>query len=275
MKRMISLALLAALLWTCRMAAAGQDTPLLYTCYRQMGWGDSVQIGWIDREGGLWLLTGHDSSLRWPYKTEEQLAYLRSCRDAVRMGTLTREDLFDLRGMAASVQAREVRPVGAACDAGTERSYAVKEDGTCVLLGMSGDDMYENTDPTAQALYWTLRQLFPQVRCYGGTMGPAGFQPVSVASFCGYDPDKIPGSAVTAVHMDCEAGAVPLELDENAADRLRQLAVHGTVTGKANCTMVTGGTTCVCFSDSQGNPIASLEFYEGLLVRGDGMYRLK
>ncbi|MEE3396709.1 MAG: hypothetical protein VZR04_05180, partial [Succiniclasticum sp.] len=48
---------------------------ILYTYYRQLGWGDQVQIGCVDAKGGLWLLTGHDGTLKWPYETAEQLEY--------------------------------------------------------------------------------------------------------------------------------------------------------------------------------------------------------
>ena len=102
------LILMACVIMTGTGAAAAKSSPpriILYTYYRQMGWGDSVQIGWVDRDGGLWLLTGNDSELHWPYKTDEQLAYLRSCTDMARTGTLSREELFALRGMAASVPA--------------------------------------------------------------------------------------------------------------------------------------------------------------------------
>ena len=35
--------------------------PILYTYYRQLGWGDSVQIGYVDSNGDLWALKGNDS----------------------------------------------------------------------------------------------------------------------------------------------------------------------------------------------------------------------
>ena len=163
-------------------------------------------------------------------------------------------------------------------DAGTERSYAVQYDNEeqahCILLGMSGDDCFENTDPDAQALYLYLRTMFPQVTCYGGDMGPRGFEPVSIRTFCnleGLDPDHL---EITACYVDCETGPLPITLTEEDRLALLDLIRNGVVIGKSNATMVTGGTTSYDLSDPDGNYLTSLEFYEGLLVRSDGMYAI-
>ena len=34
---------------------------ILFTFYRQMGWGDRVQIGCVDEDGGIWAGIGFDS----------------------------------------------------------------------------------------------------------------------------------------------------------------------------------------------------------------------
>ena len=57
-------------------ALAERPRIILYTAYRQMGWGDAVQIGAVDEKGGLWVSTGYDSELKWPYGWERQLEYL-------------------------------------------------------------------------------------------------------------------------------------------------------------------------------------------------------
>ena len=58
------------------------------------------------------------------------------------------------------------------------------------------------------------------------------------------------------------------------AEEIIQFILNSHVTGKANATMVTGGTTEYIISDENGNYLAALELYEGLLVRNDGMYHL-
>ena len=178
-KALLALMLTAAALGLLCPAVA-EETPrvVLYTYYRQMGWGDRVEIGWVDEAGDVWLLTGHDEEMRWPYAPDAQLERLAACPDANRLGALPVEERNELLSLAAAVQPQEGKPVPAACDAGTEYSYAVQygESGEAqsVLLGMSGDDRFENADPAAQRLYACLRLLFPQVTCYTGVMGPSG-----------------------------------------------------------------------------------------------------
>ena len=60
MKRFVMLVLVLALLMTAAQAETGR-TILLYTDYEQLGWGDALQIGWVDSEGGMWLWEGHAS----------------------------------------------------------------------------------------------------------------------------------------------------------------------------------------------------------------------
>ena len=76
-------------------------------------------------------------------------------------------------------------------------------------------------------------------------------------------------AAVKASYMDCEAG--PREIEDPGKGVI--LAVlDGKVTGKANSTMVTGGTYVFGFYGEDGNYLGSLEIYQGLLVTDDGMY---
>jgi len=251
---------------------------ILYSYYRQMGWGDRVQIGCMDANGCLWLLTGHDSALQWPYQTEEQLEYLQASHGMELVGRLNSEELFDLKSLVISAEDQGHASHPVANDAGTERSYAVQygpeDHAHGILLGMSGDDCFENSDPNAQALYQSLRRLFPQVTCYGGNMGPRGFQPVSIRAFCGMEGLDLDSLAVSAAYMDCEAGPRTLKVSEEDRLYLLRLIRYGKVTGKANATMTTGGTTCYDLSDQAGNFLSSLELYQGLLVRSDGMYTI-
>ena len=261
--------------------AEGAEAPamsrvILYTYYRQMGWGDRVQIGCVDDAGVLWLLTGYDGSLKWPYQTDDQLAYLQSSGTLKAVGRLSSDDLFSLESLVFSTEDQGQKSYPAACDAGTEKSYAVRYDrdgeAQCILLGMSGDSWFENCDPDAQALYRYLRLMFPQVTCYGGTMGPAGFLPVPIRTFCGMDGLDLSQVTVSACYSDCEAGPIPLTLTEAQQNSLLRLIMEGKVTGKANATVTTGGTVYYALYDREGSFLASIELYQGLLVRSDGMY---
>ena len=149
---------------------AGISRIILYTSYRQVGWGDSIQVGCVDERGGVWLLTGNDSDLHWPVSPSEQLSYLSSCGILARQGRLNDADLYDIMSLVSACPDMGSASWPAANDAGTESSYAVRYDGSGnpmpVLLGMSGDDCFENADANAQALYLSLRSLFPQVTSY-------------------------------------------------------------------------------------------------------------
>ena len=249
---------------------------ILLTVYQQMGWGDRIDVGLVDDKGGLWTMTGSASALGWPGGLEAQLEYLMTAAPLEQIGALSADDLFALNSLIVSAEPGEGKPYPAANDAGTEISYALRYDaeGTvdAVRLGMSGDDVYENFDPNAQALYLVLRLLFPNVACYGGTMGPAGFQPVPVAQFLGLDPEAIRTATIKESYIDCETG--PKEAP-NADESVRDLVLNGTVVGKANAMSLTGGTTVFGFYDADGAYLGSVELYRGLLVTNDGMYRIE
>ena len=71
---------------------------------------------------------------------------------------------------------------------------------------------------------------------------------------------------------DCEEGPLPLEVSADDKAKLLSLIQHGVVTGKADCSVSTGGFDVYNFVDPAGNFIGSLAFEDGLLARGDGHY---
>lgn len=252
---------------------------ILYTYYRQMGWGDRVQIGSVDDQGVVRLLTGNDARLKWPYKPHDQLDYLLQTEKFSEKFTLTHDDLFALKSLVSGVEDQGSKSVPAANDAGTEKSYAVRysKEGepSFVLLGMSGDDMFENTDPTAQSLYLVLRRLFPEVTTYAYNsfgIGPQGFTPVPLAEFLQLDLYAVSNADIKGFLSDCEAGPVPLEMTAEDKANLIALINNGVVTGKADCIVSTGGFNDYDFFDAAGNWIGSVAIEDGLLVKGDGHY---
>lgn len=254
---------------------------ILYTAYRQIGWDDVVQVGCVDEDGRLWLLTGSDADLNWPADPEKQVGYLSACRSMTSMGEMDSEDLFDLKGLVGCTENQGNDYHDAADDAGVESSYGVRYDSEgkpeLVLLGMSGDSCFENTDRNAQALYLLLRKMFPQVQTYAYEeyMGPEGFRAVSLIEFCGWIGLDLAHAVICGERVECEDGLIKVELDEDQQEEIRSLVMTGTVTGKANATFVTGGTMVYFFCDEEGNVLAALELYRGLLVWNDGMYYLK
>ena len=196
-----------------------------------------------------------------------------------RQGRLNDADLYDMKSLVSACPDMGSGSWPAANDAGTESSYAVRYDGSGnpmpVLLGMSGDDCFENADANAQALYLGLRSLFPQVTSYSysyGGMGPQGFMPVPVMSFCGFWGVSLESAAISASSVGSGAGSWPVQLTDDEQAHIRSLVLSGQVTGKANASPVTGNSMVYNFLDDAGNTLASLELYNGLLVRPDGMY---
>ena len=257
--------------------ADGVEIPdfILYTCYCG---GGSIQAGCVDEKGGIWLFSGQESELQWPDSASEQLSYLASCGLLTRQGRLNDSDLQDIVSLVSAVPDQGGSGYPVSSGSGRECSYAVRiRPGwppSPVLLGISGDECFENTDANAQALYLSLRNLFPQITDYAyayGAMGPQGFTPVPVMSFCGFWGLNLENASISAAAVS-GAGSFPMELTDEEQNRIRSIALSGQVTGKANASWVNGNSTVYSFLDETGNTIASMELYNGLLVRPDGMY---
>lgn len=279
MKKVFCMMLAACLLFALALPAQAKESGsriILYTAYRQVGWGDVVQIGCVDEDGNLWKIEGHDADLKWPYAWEEQIAYLEKCPKE-KIGEMDFETLFDLKGLISCAENGEGKPRGFMNDAGTETSRAVRydDDGKPeqVLLGMTGDDMYENRDGNAQALYRKCREMFPFVRCYA--MEGWGFQAVPLKTFLNIEGVSVRNAKVEIRYNDCEAG--PMETEVTAQDMAQALELlqYGWVTGKENAGMVTGGTYTIFFVDENGRDVCCFTLYRGLLATMDGMYNLE
>ncbi len=254
--------------------AKGSPEPILYTYYRQMGWGDRIEVGFLDSNGDCWVLSGSDSELKWPYKAEEQIQYLKDHKFD-QAGTLSHDDLFSIKSLISAVTPSDELSHPVADDAGTERTYAVRygKDGSAapIQLGMSGDSVFENTDYNAQGLYLAARNLFPGVTAYGGDMGPAGFMPVRISEFCSLGDLK--GASVKAIFNDCESGPQNINLSQKEQKNILELAANGFVTGKVNAIGTTGGFRTYSFYRGSDR-IGSIDICGGLLYRSDGMYSI-
>lgn len=255
------------------------DNIILYTDYCQAGWGDSVQIGCIDSQGQVFTLEGHNAVLKWPYSLNEQIQYLENRDDLIHLGTLSRDDLMSIKSLIAAVEDQDTASHPAACDAGTETTYAVRSNNGVhefILLGMSGDDAFENTDPNAQTLYWVARMLFRNVQSYYHTsgMGPAGFTPVSLLSYFGVTEADVRSASIHAYDADCEEGLLEHVLTPDEESSIRDLMLSGTIIRKDNALSVTGGFTVYRFDAADGSLLCTLDLYDDLLLTPDGMYML-
>lgn len=260
-------------------ASAETPRPILCSVYEQEGWGDRVTISFVDEKGGLWTGEGSASRMDWTGDLEDKALRMPQLDDLNNVGELSHDDLFAVKSLVASVedQGRKLS-AGMMLDYGIVFDYAIRysRDGEpeCVLLNANGDSVFANSDANAQGLRLWLVRAFAQ----GGNLdqdqvlAALGIVPTSMPAFCGYDATAIPTAEVTAMLMDCEAGPIPVELSEKEINRFRELATKGRVLCKANAMETTGNIHSILFRDAEGNTITVLEFYEGLLVRSDGMY---
>ena len=267
------------LIFTCLCSSTSAETTkprefILVTEYQQMGWGEKFQLGAIDSNGNLWCYQDNTRG-NIPYDNHIMLSWAESTDKLELDSTLTESELADIKSLVQTVQAQKVSYQSSACDAGTQTSFAVRKDkngeSEIIILGVSGDDTYENTDPSAQSLYASLRSAFPWVIAYEGekNMSPAGFEKTDILSFCGYEGIDLSQLKMTAYYNDCEAGASETE------PRLSVEEIAGmSVIGKKNSMFTTGNTVTYCFEDNKGKTIAAFEFYRDLLVWQDGMYAL-
>ena len=284
MRRLVMICL-AAMLLAGFAAAEETEKPgiMLYTCYTYVAPdGMTLQAGCVDEEGGLWTLDQVIPDYDWSVGIYEYLSGLLEAGGLTPAGTFgeyDRIDLFDLRGLVVSTE-DQGNETEAVCEgAGAESSYAIVRDNDGntrkILLGVSGDSRFENTDPNAQALYRILRELFPGVDNYAySNMGPRGFQAVPLAEFCGWQEIDFTKVVITCADMDCEAGPIEVELTDEDREQIVELATNRMVTGKANATFTTGGTTVYMFQNEEGEYLGALELYRGMLVWNDGMYYL-
>lgn len=284
MKRIIAVIILLSMLWCIPTAlsegfgngdSSAVSDVMLMSVYRQQGWGDRLQIGVIDADGGVWYAEFDEGLSDFPSDGEGRVEYVKSHAILSKYAELDNYDTERIKSILWSIEPAEVNILPAACDAGSQASYAVSygRDGErpVITLGISGDDLYENTDPNAQELYLVLRQAFPQLISYYGTegMSPAGFEPVPIAEFLHINDIDAASLTVKTYLTDCEEGLIETENDTTPDEMLSRYVV-----GKENCMSVTGGTYDLVFSDTDGEYVFSISLYHGLLVTNDGMYRL-
>lgn len=98
--------------------------------------------------------------------------------------------------------------------------------------------------------------------------------PVSLASVSGLEDADIENAVIRAWFMDCEDGPHPVELTSEREEEIRAMALSAMVTEKVNNMGLTGGMTSYSFLSPEGDYLGSFEIYEGLLLLGDGMYRV-
>ena len=247
-----------------------------------------ISLCCIDADGELWSLEAADAE-----GNGEILQLLRERRGMKSEGKITgskyggkyvdRERIRELAVMADCVPAAAETPEKTGAGIGENAVYALKYDPDgnpeAVLLGMSGDAVFENRDPGAQALYrfMTCFQCFnPPCGFAEEGLTPYGFRMVTAREFFGLENVNAETAAITAAMTDCEEGFIKVQLTEEDRRKALALLERGVVIGKENPWEVTGGTMVYFFRDEGGELLGTIETYEedGLAVGPDGMYRM-
>ena len=268
-----------------------EDLPRLiaYSVTKEEADSGTVGLCCLDEDGIFWSVK--EAELDKPVRQEDVLRLLLERRGMKVYDTLIEwtdydldkeEELIrDLTAMAQVVEKADGSPEPTGKEIGEYAVYAVQYDPDGnpepVLLGVCGDAVFENRDPNAQALY----EIMIRKQCFSLPCGfaeegltPHGFQAVSVREFFGLENVDADTAVITAALQDCEAGPVDVELTEEDRKNVLALLERGLVTGKANPWMVTGGTVCYYFMDTQGECLGAIETYDGLAVGKDGMYTI-
>ena len=95
---------------------------------------------------------------------------------------------------------------------------------------------------------------------------------IPVWKFCHGVRDGLETAGIKGYTTDCEEGPIPYEMTPEEIDEIRNIALCGVITGKANDMSVTGGTWVYTFENPEGKMILAIELYKGLIVSSDGMY---
>ena len=99
------------------------------------------------------------------------------------------------------------------------------------------------------------------------------FEAVPVWQFCHGMRKGLETAVIKGYTTDCETGLIEIEMTPEEIEDIRDIAINGTITGKANEMSVTGGTWCYTFETPDGEHLLTIELYKGWIVdNATGMY---
>ena len=153
--------LCAACLLTAAGASAGAERSpriVLMCCYQQEGWGDGSSATFLDEAGCIWR---YESAEPLPDTDSARLALLAEAESVVAAGQIELWRMLELISLIEAVQPGPLEPQAAvAADYGLNTFSAVRygADGSAevIPLAISGDQVAENLEPNAYALYVAL-----------------------------------------------------------------------------------------------------------------------
>ena len=99
------------------------------------------------------------------------------------------------------------------------------------------------------------------------------FEPVPVWKFCHGIREGLETAIIKGYQSDCEEGPIEIKITPEEIEEIRDIAINGVITGKANDMSLTGGTWFYSFETPEGEHLLTVEMYNGWIVDGaTGMY---
>lgn len=253
---------------------------LLMRCYQQDRSGVCSEAVLLDEEGCVWQYQSDDPL---PDTDEERLAFLAECQNVTLVRRLDVNRVLELESLIAAAAEPQMEDQAFGIrDYGLDTYSAVRygSDGIVEIipLAITGNRVVENLEPNAYALY---------IACFTEVMGydleaefdcpikPLNIRRTPLAEFLGVDEGVFEGATLTASRLDCEAGYIDIEIDEEETGEKIEWLSGLVVTGKRNALCVTGNTEVYTLHSPEGAFLARFELYQGLLVMDDGMYAVE
>ena len=96
---------------------------------------------------------------------------------------------------------------------------------------------------------------------------------IPVWKFCHGVREGLETAVIKGYSNSCEEGPIEIEMTPEEIEDIRDIAINGVITGKANDMSLTGGTWGYVFESPDGQYLLSIEMYKGWIVdAATGMY---
>ena len=107
----------------------------------------------------------------------------------------------------------------------------------------------------------------------GQAVSDAAAEEIPVWKFCHGKREGLETAVIKGYVSDCEAGPREIEMTPEETEDIRDIAINGVITGKANDLSLTGGTWFYSFETPEGEYLLTVEMYKGWIVNSaTGMY---
>ncbi|MBQ6595795.1 MAG: hypothetical protein IJH78_09080 [Clostridia bacterium] len=262
-------------------APAAGTRPLLVLVWRSAESEGGALVGCLDDAGGLWRGEAAE-----PFAGESELLpeWLAELGVTLAEGGMVwqepvgEEELAEIVSLARAVRGLTYGETTTYGGIGQIWAEAFRYDENAVEripLALGGDICRENGDINAQALFRRLLELFPDLAepALAADALPAGFVPVPLLSFCGYEgewPEDVDAELLREAEGEWQIAEEDGERLEAFLDSVDEMAV----VCKQSALVPSEGVETLRFEGPSGEILLTIRMYQGMLVRDDGVYRI-